>query len=677
MGKQTGSSHETVLPREIRMRRERDDERAAAEADKAAPAAEQQERAKPAKQGEKTVKQRKGAQRAPKPIQPALPLDGGRRSARDLMVKDLQEPPRMLTEKVAPLDPSQSLTVADFRAPPANPIEAFTRFAYGLGVSGQLLAAPFRKAAKPRLVANVATSLAGDRSAGVALRAGHFLVCGLKAPISQVAMESSSRLTPPFQRAIHGFTWLRDLSSSAPCEQCAAPAQRVLKAWLDANREHTKGTAWTVENAGRRLTNWLVFAHILLTGANERERDRLLAEMERTARWLDRNVKAADDNLGRLAGWVGITAAGLLMAEGKARRLFGEAGLVRALGDLASEDGGVLSRSPVAQMDAIAMLVDLTAVYAAAEREMPPAIETMTALLVPPLLTLRHGDGGLGSWQGAPAVTAEKVAALLDASGIRARPGKDMRQWGYQLVTARKANLQFDAAPPPSSRHARFGCASTLAFEFSHAASRIIVNCGGAECAGGLTPVRIEQGLRATAAHSTLTLDDANSTAILIKGQIGKGVEEVDIARSTVRRGDTGATKLEASHDGYASRYGLVHKRILMLRDDGEELRGEDVLIPSGKKGKRGKIGFAIRFHLAHGIEAGLSEDGRGAGLALPDGTYWQMRFGSDGDEGELQIEESLWIDGQGRPHPTQQLVISGLISRGGGRFPWLFKKMG
>src|SRR5690606_33831174 len=101
--------------------------------------------------------------------------------------------------------------------------------------------------------------------------------------------------------------------------------------------------------------------------------------------------------------------------------------------------------------------------------------------------------------------------------------------------------LQFDSAPPPMARHARSGCASTLAFELSHAGERLVVNCGGAACAGGLVPIRLEQGLRATAAHSTLVLDDANSTAVLINGKIGSGVSEVDIDRRTLE-GDRAAS---------------------------------------------------------------------------------------------------------------------------------------
>ncbi|MGB3165171.1 MAG: heparinase II/III-family protein, partial [Alteraurantiacibacter sp.] len=359
--------------------------------------------------------------------------------------------------------------------------------------------------------------------------------------------------------------------------------------------------------------------------------------------------------------------------EGKPRRLHGEAGLARALGELVGEDGGVLSRSPVAQMEAIAMLVDLGACYDAAKRDVPDSVIRVLGLLVPPLLTLTHADGGLGNWQGNGAVPASRLAALVEASGVRTRPLTEPRGWGYQRVSAKQAVLQFDASPPPLSRHARTGCASTLAFEFSHGDHRLIVNCGGAALAGGQVPIRIEQGLRATAAHSTLVLGDANSTAVLLDGKLGGGVNEVEIDTRAVKLENGGARRLEASHDGYAQRFGLLHKRILMLRDDGSELRGEDLLVPPGRKGQRGKVPFAIRFHLGRHVEATLSENKRGASLVLPDGALWQFVTGAE----QVEIEESLWVDGNGRPHPVQQLVIQGLASRGGGNFAWLLKKMG
>ena len=579
------------------------------------------------------------------------------------------------------IEPGRALALADFTPPSVGAGERLIRLAYRMGVPGSMLSLPLGKSVKTRLLATVESPLPGNKAAGTALRAGHFFLHGARTAIAQVDFGGAARLTPPFERLVHSFAWLPDLAAAAPRPQAAPIAERILAAWLDVNGKVPyrvgKGPAWSVGNVGPRLLNWLIGAPLILSG-DKALRSRTLAAINDTARWLDRNVTRADDMLAQVSGWCAIVAAGLLLPDGKPRRLFGEAGLIRALGELVGSDGGVLSRSPLGQMEAIALLVQVRACYRAVRLDPPEALETMLALLVPPLLALTHGDGSLGSWQGGWAVDGDEVSGLIAASGVRTRPLRDVRQWGYQRVVAGKSVLQFDAAPPPMARQARGGCASTLAFELSHGGHRLVVNCGGAAAGGGLIPIRLEQGLRATAAHSTLALDDANSTAVLINGKIGAGVGEVEVDRQTME-GDrpngknAGATRLEASHDGYAARYGLVHRRILILRDDGTELRGEDLLVPNGRKGKRGKVGYAIRFHLGPDIEVGLAEDGQGVGLALPDGSYWQFRSGS----GEVTVEESIWADGQGRPVPVQQLVVQGLVSRGGGNFAWLLKKMG
>ena len=572
---------------------------------------------------------------------PALPLRAGAQEPHAMTASD---------EGALPagdvIEPGRMLALADFSPPALSAGDRLVRLAYGLGMRGAVIGS-FRKPAKRRLLATVANPLPGDRVAGTALRAGHFLLHGVKLPIE----------------------------AAGGREPGAPLAERILAAWLDANPEPparpAKAGCWTVALTGTRLLAWLVHAPLILSGTL---RTRMLGVIDAHARWLDRHVTRGEDLLAQLAGWSGIIAAGLLLPDGRGRRLFGEAGLVHCLGELIGDDGGTLARSPLAQMEAIALLVRVTACYRALRSDPPQAVQGTLGLLVPPLLALTHGDGSLGSWQGGWAIAADEVARLIEATGVRTRPLREVRQWGYQRAVAQKTILQFDAAPPPMPRHARTGCASTLAFELSHAGQRIVVNCGGAAAAGGLIPARLEQGLRATAAHSTLVLDDANSTAVLINGRIGSGVGEVEVDRRTLmgeRNG--GATRIEASHDGYVARYGLIHRRILILRDDGTELRGEDLLVPTRGKGARGKVAYALRFHLGPGIEVGQSPDGQGVGLALPDGSYWQFRVGG----GEVAIDESLWADGHARPVAVQQIVVQGLVSRGGGNFAWLFKRMG
>ena len=600
----------------------------------------------------------------------AIPLDGTDAQPTD-------SPGESSGDAESPLPTHRALALSDVILPRWTAGEALIRFAYRMGVPSHALAAPFRKPEKIRLRATVATPLVGDRTAGTALRAGHFIVNGVKLTISQVDFDPLAHHSQGLERVLHSFSWLRDLAASAPRSECVPTAQRIAGEWLSANPDPSKGRAWDVEFTGHRLLNWLIFAPVLIDGSDREFRRSLLSHCAETARWLDRNVSRARDRLGEVAAWSAIVAAGLLLPEGRPRRLFGEAGLIKALGELVTEDGGVVSRCPSAQIDTIAILTDLIACYEAVEQDPPEALAVMRELLIPPLLSLRHGDGALGNWQGNGAIAADRVAALIEATGVRTRAVADAKNWGFHRLRGGKTVVQFDAAPPPRTRHARCGTASTLAFEMSDGPSRLIVNCGGAVVAGGLVPSRIGQALRASAAHSTLVLDNANSTAVLLHGKLGRGVEVVEIERRLLGKNGRDATRVEASHDGYVARFGLTHRRALVLRADGTELAGQDVLLPVSRKGRRGKISFAIRFHLGRSVEAHLSDDGAGASLLLPDGNLWQFRLSGDTGEARLVLEDSLWIDGEGRPHPTEQLVIDGMTSRGGGEFSWLLKKMG
>src|SRR3546814_7210854 len=116
------------------------------------------------------------------------------------------------------------------------------------------------------------------------------------------------------------------------------------------------------------------------------------------------------------------------------------------------------------------------------------------------------------------------------------------------------------------------------------------------------------------------------------------------------------------SHAGYALRHGLIHRRLLILSPNGRELRGEDMLLPAprarrkGAKGAKGAKGFTMRFHLGRNISASLTADKLGALLRVGGGPLWQFRT----SEGVLEIEQSLWVDGEGRPHPTDKLVVTG-----------------
>jgi uncharacterized heparinase superfamily protein len=345
----------------------------------------------------------------------------------------------------------------------------------------------------------------------------------------------------------------------------------------------------------------------------------------------------------------------------------GEAGLARALGAAQFDDGGLISRSPFEQARLVDRLGLLRASYQAAKQTIPDGIEAAAQAALAALHGVTMGDGALSSWQGCNPGESTRLTALIEGCGLRARPLRQPRGWGYHRMSALGTILVLDAAPPPPQKMAEQGCASTLAFELSDGSQRLVVNCGGPGPLPSDLPDELVRALRSTAAHSTLVLADTNSTNILADGSLGKGVEDVSIERNE----DNDSSRLEASHDGYVRSFGLVHKRSIMLGNDGKEIRGADQLIAKGRKKIRESVSYAARFHLAPTVEPTITADGMGAILRSKGAPAWNFRCRG----GNLAAEESLWIDGQGEPHRTTQLVIMGEVSALGGEIGWQFRR--
>ncbi len=517
-----------------------------------------------------------------------------------------------------------------------------------------------------RLLAAPDDPVLGDLAAGQALLQGFILWRGEKLAIRELDF---GKLTgsPGLIDYLHSFAWLRDLSTACTREHGAPVAEAIMSRWLRSHAEKVDSVAWRVDLWGRRILFWTAHAPLILSSRDPVYRSAVLNTLARGARHLDRAADKAPAGTPRVAAWGGLVVAGLLIPGGEPRRQFAEAGLKRALAGAFTDDGGTIDRSPTGLLDGIALLSLLRSAYDARRERPLPEIELVLAQAVPALLGVTHGDGGLASWQGGLPLDKFRVQAVVEASTVRARPLRQARDWGYQRLAGGATVVTMDAAPPPASRPGTHAAASTLAFELSDGAHRLVVSCGGARCAGALLPEQLAKALRSSAAHSTLVVGDVNSTSVLADGGLGKGVVEVEVDRQELENG----SRIEASHDGYARRFGLTHRRQPALSVDGRQLSGEDMLLPTGRK--KSTAPFAARFHLGPMIEVTLTADAQGALLRIDGGPLWQFRCKG----GTLEVEESLWVDAAGRPRASQQLVVSGEAPPGGASVAWVLKKAG
>jgi uncharacterized heparinase superfamily protein len=123
-----------------------------------------------------------------------------------------------------------------------------------------------------------------------------------------------------------------------------------------------------------------------------------------------------------------------------------------------------------------------------------------------------------------------------------------------------------------------------------------------------------------------------------------------------VREAD-GSIELEASHDGYAQAFGLLHARTLTLDAAGTTLQGVDRLTAARTTMRFAfDTPFSIHFHLHPGAKAQLGPSPDTADLLLESGEAW--RLAATG--AVLSIEESIYFADPVGPLRAQQVVLRG-----------------
>src|SRR5262249_43728127 len=116
-----------------------------------------------------------------------------------------------------------------------------------------------------------------------------------------------------------------------------------------------------------------------------------------------------------------------------------------------------------------------------------------------------------------------------------------------------------------------------------------------------------------------------------------------------------GAIALEACHDGYVGRWGLLHTRALKLDATGTRLEGLDRLRSAkGVVRFSWDVPFSIHFHLHPRADARVAPSAEAADLVLEDGETWRLTAAG----ATLSIEDGLYFADAAGTRGSRQLVL-------------------
>ena len=506
-----------------------------------------------------------------------------------------------------------------------------------------------------------------DATRAAEIYAGRFVFAG---KIVTCHGRSIFDLEPPsedWEAALLGFGWLRHLRA-ADTALTRANARSLVDDWI-SNQARKRPLERRADVRARRVISLLSQAPLVLGDTDGKFYRKYLRGLAREIRYL-RHATLDNDGVPRLQVLIALCYASLCLAN-QARNI---KSATRKLSDELQRqilpDGGHISRNPGALVELLSDLLPLRQTFAARNIAPPPALLNAIDRMMPMLRFFRHGDGSFALFNGMSTAPSDLVATLLAYDDTRGVPMASMPHTGFQRLDAGSTALIIDTGPPPPASVSQDAHAGCLSFELSSGVSRIVVNCGMPSTGRD----NWRPFARSTAAHSTLTYRDTSSCQFvelsamkrLLRGApITSGPSNVESYREAVPDGDV----LTASHDGYLSRFGVIHRRVLMVAQDGTRLEGEDSLSPApGGRIKGSEADFALRFHLHPSVKASRLSDARGVMLVLPNRDVWTFESMDD----KVDLEDSVFLAGNDGPRRTSQIVIR-QDARQAGTIRWSF----
>jgi uncharacterized heparinase superfamily protein len=503
---------------------------------------------------------------------------------------------------------------------------------------------PERLVIAPQDIRTADPTLAADIYGGIFAFAGQVVETGGRSPFE---VEPPS---PTWGRHLHGFSWLRHLRA-ADGALTRQNARALVADWI-AQETKAPPFANEPEVLARRVLAWITQSPLILEDADRTFYRRFLRSLVRQVRRLRMRFLDAPDGYPRLLLAIAVAEAALSM-DGQAR-LVRQAShrLDQELNRQVLPDGGHISRNPGVVLDLLTDLLPLKQAYTA--RGINPSAALLGAIdrMMPMLRFFRHVDGAFAQFNGMGATPADQLATVLAHDDSRGQPVQNATHSGYQRMETDGVVVLMDTGGAPPMAVSRTAHAGFLSFEMSSGGNRFIVNCGTED-----DDDRWRQIARATAAHSTVTVEDTSSARFIqadrLRRRLGTLMTSGPHEVLSIREERDGGQAIVGRHDGYLQAFALVHQRSLFLSGDGDRLEGTDRLMAANGRGKPDR--FAIRFHLHPAIRATRTSGGDIL-LVAPDGEAWTFTCQAI----EPELGESIHLSAVHGRRRSVQIVLPG-----------------
>lgn len=504
------------------------------------------------------------------------------------------------------------------------------------------------------ILTNLNDAWGGEADKGYEILSGFITFYGEKFYFSG-SVWNQNNASETWRNELQSFSWIRHLRAVGS-SKARIFSRKTIVDWVNKHSKWTK-REWRSDILSKRICYLVENFSFFCSGSDEQIQKKIIKSISQQANHL------INYNFSDIRGFERIYCIKALIVSALSffpMNKYLELGFSLILLEIdkqVSRDGLHIEKSPMKHLEFLKILIDIRSFFSISKLKIPEKLNKTISLMAAFLKFFRHGDGNLATFNNSSPVSKTIIDQVLTRSNSRLKIPSSSHLMGFYRISENKLTFIMDGGNPNKTST----YAGSLSFELSFGKRIIIVNSGSPH----IQNKRWAKAMKSSAAHTTLTIDDINSSDIFFdefkSGRLAKVWSK--------KFDDNKCHWIESSHNGYKNLFGLIHNRKIHLDASSRVLRGQDTLVKTpGYYQKKPKV-FFIRFHLHPDVEANLTSNKKKVILKLKDGYGWEFIC----SEPRVEIGEGIYLGLGSEVSQNAHIILKGKVIPER-KIKWLFR---
>lgn len=451
---------------------------------------------------------------------------------------------------------------------------------------------------------------------------------------------------------LNSFMWLPDIRAVGT-NQARIFLRRKISDWID-HSDYSNQSIWNQDVLAKRIFYLLTNLSFFFETANETFQKNFARSINKQCNILLKQTKNKEKNI--------FVIKSLLLATLCFENLKSNySSIISQLNEIIKKnvlkDGMHYLRSPSEHFFFLCSLLDIKNFLGNLKKEIPVEINQKINEMSTILKFFKIGDGHLSIFNKFDFIVIKKIENVLKKSNNKIKLPKVSEYSGFLRISNNKLVFIMDCGKPTQEKtHA-----GSLSFELSYLSGKIVVNCGSPF----INNKDWNDAMRSTAAHSTLNINEINSSDIFFNKDTTTRIANVEYKRFE----DNDNIWIDSSHSGYEDIFGLVHQRSVHIDLNNFIIRGEDSFIYKRKIIQTKNINYFLRFHIHPSIELNATTSKKKVVLRLKNNIGWEFIC----SEPKIEIEDGIYLGENKIVQPNQHILIKDKVCAEK-KVKWLFR---